>query len=72
MTRSNKKPLTDKQRQAFIDSLPPEQRNPDPKAAFDELIERASTTPIPKDLTQSADDASYSDTQTHLRKTEGT
>jgi hypothetical protein len=72
MTDPKKKPLTDKERQAFIDSLPPDQRNPDPKATFDKLIERASTTPIPKGSGQSADDEDYTDTQTHLHKTEDT
>ena len=72
MTKPIKKSLTDAERQAFIDNLPLDQRNPDPKATFDELIESASTTPIPKDSGQSADDASYTDTQIHSHKTEGT
>lgn len=72
MTNPKKKPLTDKERQAFIDSIPEDQRNPDPKGAFDNLIERASTTPVPKESDQSADRADYTDTQTRLHKTEGT
>jgi hypothetical protein len=70
MINSKKKLLTDTERQAFIDSLPPDQRNPDPKKTFDELIERASMTPVPKDLGQLADGEDYTDTQTRLRKTE--
>lgn len=72
MTRLSKKPLTDDERQAFIGNLPPDQRSPDPKTTFDDLIVRASTTPVPKDSGQSADDASYTDTQTHSHKTEDT
>ena len=67
-----KKPLTDKERQTFVDNLPVDQRNADPKKVLDGLIERASTTPILKDLEQSAVDAGYSGKQTRLRKAEGT
>ena len=66
------KSLTDKQRETFIDNIPEDQRNPDPKATFDELVELAATTPIPKDSAQSPDHAGYTDTQTHLHSPEDT
>ena len=67
-----KKPLTDKERQAFIDNLPEDQKNPDPKTRFDELVSLASTRPVPKGLGQSVADEGYSDKQTRSHKAEDT
>ena len=61
-------PLSDDDKQAFLDNLPDDQKNPDPKAALDELIARASTTPVPKESGQSAAGEGYSDTQTHSHR----
>ncbi len=72
MPNSKKKPLSDRERQDFLDNLPPDQRNPDPKAKLDNLIARASTTPVPKDSAQPPADAGYTDTQTHSRNIEDT
>ena len=72
MTMPKKKALTDEERQAFIDNLPPDQRNPDPKAKLDELIEHASTTPIPKGSGQSVADVSYNGKQTRSHTAEDT
>lgn len=68
---SDKKPLTDDERQAFIDSLPEDQRNPDAKETFDKAIERASLPPQSAPETPDSDDG-YSDTQTHSHTTEDT
>jgi hypothetical protein len=70
MPNSKKKLLSDAERQAFIDRIPEDQRNPNPKKTFDELIERASTTPIPRESGQSVDGADYTDIQIHSRNTE--
>jgi hypothetical protein len=45
---ANKKPLTPAQRQAFVDSLPQDQRNTQPKTTFDNLISHAAQPKKPK------------------------
>ena len=67
-----KKALSDKERQAFIDKLPEDQKNPDPKARFDELVSLASTTPVPKDSEQSVADEGYNGKRTRSHKAEDT
>ncbi len=71
MTQSKKKPLTDEQRQVFVDNLPPDQVNPDAKETFEEAIELAAKQKQSKPETLAADDG-YNDTQTHSHKTEDT
>ena len=71
MTQSNKKPLTDEERQAFIDKLSVEQVNPNAQEIFEDTIERAAQPPQSKPGTPDSDDG-YTDTQTHSHKAEGT
>jgi hypothetical protein len=71
MTNSKKKPLTDEERQAFMDKLPPDQINPNAKETFDDAIARAVQPQRPKPETPDSDDG-YTDTQTRSRKTEDT
>jgi hypothetical protein len=66
-----KKPLSDDQRQVFLDKLPDDQVNPKALETFDESIARAAKPKQSKPETPVASD-SYSDTQTHLHKTEDT
>ena len=67
-----KKPLTDEERQAFIDSLPDDQKNENAEQIFGDAIARAAQ---PKQSAQEksteADDG-YSDTRTHSDTTEDT
>ncbi len=69
MTNSKRKPLTDEERQAFIDKLPPDRVNPDAEETFNDAIARAAQPQQSKSETPDSDD-SYTDTQTHSRKTE--
>lgn len=62
MTQSKKKPLTDEERQAFIDNLPPDQVNPNAQETFEETIERAAQTQQSKPGIPDSDDG-YNDTQ---------
>jgi hypothetical protein len=71
MTNPKKKPLTDDERQAFVDNLPPDQVNADVKEVFDDAIARASQPQRSKLGTPDSDDG-YSDTQTHSRSSEDT
>lgn len=68
----SKDPLTDEERQKFLDGLPDDQKNENAEQVFDKAIERAAQ---PKQSSQekslnSSDD--YSDTQTHSSKAEDT
>lgn len=67
----SKKPLTDDERQAFIDNLPDKQKNDTAEQIFDDAIERAAK---PKQSGPETPDSSdgYSDTQTHSDTTEDT
>lgn len=67
----SKKPLTDEERQAFIDNLPAEQVNDNAEQIFDEAIERAAQPTKSKLETPEPSDG-YSDTQTHSDTTEDT
>ncbi len=65
-TRSmpDKKPMSDEERQAFLDNLPDDQKRDDAEQVFDNAIARAAQPPRSVSETpDSADD--YSDTQTH-------
>lgn len=42
MADEDKKPYTPQQRQAFVDSLPAEERNDDPEEVFKKAISRAA------------------------------
>lgn len=67
----SKDPLTDDQRQAFLDGLPEGQKNENAEQIFDDAIARAAQ---PKQSTQETLDSAdgYSDTQTHSDTTEDT
>lgn len=66
-----KKPLTDEERQAFIDNLPNEQTNDNAEQIFDEAIERvAQPTQSGQETPDSSD--GYTDTQIHSDKAEDT
>jgi hypothetical protein len=45
---ADNKPLTPAQRQTFVDSLPAEQRNAQPKQTFEKLIASAAKKPTVK------------------------
>ena len=66
-----KKPLTDEERQAYIDNLPNEQKNDNAEQLFDDAIERAAQ---PTQSDQETPDSSngYTDTQTHSDTAEDT
>ncbi len=67
-----KKPLTDEERQAYLDSLPDGQKNENAEQIFDEAIERGAQPKRsePEKSTEADDD--YSDTQTHSDTAEDT
>lgn len=71
MTQSNKKPLTNEERQAFVDKLPSEQINPIAQETFEEAISRAAQPQQSKQEIPDSDD-DYTDTQTHSHKAEDT
>ncbi len=68
---SKKKPLADKERQAFIDKMPKDQVNPKAEENFEDAIARAAQPKQSKSGKQVESD-SYSGKQTHSRKTEDT
>lgn len=70
--RMSKKPLTDEERQAFIDSLPDDEINDNAEQVFGDAIERAvqPTQSEQEKLTEADDD--YNDTQTRSDKAEDT
>ena len=68
----SKDPLTDEERQAFIDKLPDDQKKDNAEEVFDKAIKRAAQ---PKQSSQEkSPDSSggYTDTQTHSDTTEDT
>ena len=71
MTKPKKKPLTDKERQAFVDNLPEDQVNPDAKETFEDTIVRAAQPQRSKPETPDSADG-YNGKQTRSHKTEGT
>jgi len=66
-----KKPLTDEERQAFMDNLPDEQKNDNAEQIFDDAIERAAQPTQSGPETPDSSDG-YTDTQTHSDKAEDT
>jgi len=67
-----KKPLTDEERQAYLDSLPGDQKNASAEQIFDEAIERAAQPKQSAPVKSTEADDDYSDTQTHSDTTEDT
>jgi hypothetical protein len=68
----SKDPLTDEERQAFIDKLPDDQKNDNAEQVFNKVIER-SARPKQSSQEKSPDSSDgYSDTQTHSDTTEDT
>lgn len=68
---TDKKPLTDEERQAYLDNLLPDRVNPNAKETFDLAIEHAAKPKQSEPETpEPADD--YSDKQTHSDTTEDT
>ena len=63
-----KKPLTEEERQDFIDKLPEEQVNPKAEEVFDDAIARAAQPKQSKPEKQ-VDSDSYTGKQTRSRKT---
>jgi hypothetical protein len=66
-----KKPLTDEERQAYIDNLPDDLKNDNAEQVFDEAIERAAQPKLSSQETPDSSDG-YSDTQTHSDTIEDT
>lgn len=64
-TNMTRKPLTDKERQAYLDSLPDDQKNENAEQIFDETIKRAAQLKQSELGKSKATDDDYSDTQTH-------
>lgn len=71
-TNMTRKPLTDKERQAYLDSLPDDQKNENAEQLFDEATRRAAKPKRSERGKSKATDDDYSDTQTHLSTTEDT
>lgn len=67
----SKKPLTDDERQTFIDSLSDDQKNENTEQIFDDAIERASRPKQSAEETPEPDD-DYTDIQTRSDTTEDT
>lgn len=72
-TRSmSKKPLTDEERQAFIDNLPYDQKNENAEEIFNDTIARAAQPKQSAQEKSTEADDDYTDTQTHSGKVEDT
>ena len=68
----SKKPLTDEERQAFIDSLPDDQVNENAEQIFMDAIERVVPPKQSAQEKSTAADDDCNDTQTHSDKAEDT
>lgn len=68
----SKDPLSDEERQAFIDNLPDDQKNENAEQIFSDAIARAAQPTKLEPETSTAPDDGYSDTQTHSDTTEDT
>lgn len=68
----SKKPLTDEERQAFIDSLPDDEVNDNAEQIFTDAIERAAPPKQSEQEKSTATDDDCSDTQTRSNKAEDT
>ena len=69
---SDRKPLTDEERQAYIDSLPDDQVNENAEQVFNDAIERAAQPTQSEQEKSTAADDDCNDTQTHSDKAEDT
>ena len=69
---SDRKPLTDEERQAFIDSLPDDQVNDNAEQVFNDAIERAAQPKQSEQEKSTATDDDCNDTQTRSNKAEDT
>lgn len=68
----SKEPLSDEERQKFIDNLPDDQKNENAAQIFNDAIARAAQPTRSKLETSKSPDDDYSDTQTHSDTTEDT
>ena len=68
----SKKPLTDEERQAFIDSLPDDQVNESAEQVFSDAIERVAKPKQSEQEKSTATDDDCNDTQTRSNKAEDT
>ena len=66
----SKKPLTDEERQVFIDNLPDDQINENAEQTFKEAIERAAQPKQSAQEKSTEADDDCNDTQTHSNKAE--
>lgn len=69
---SDRKPLTDAERQAFIDNLPKDRINENAKQTFKDAIERAARPVQSEQEKSTGADGDCSDTQTRSNKAEDT
>ena len=65
MSMSKKQPLTDEERQAFIDSLPDDQVNDNAEQVFNDATRRAAQPTQSEQEKSTAADGDCTDTQTH-------
>ena len=72
MSMSKKQPLTDEERQAFIDSLPDDEVNDNAEKIFTDAIERVVPSKQSEQEKSTEADDDYSDTQTRSNKAEDT
>ena len=68
----NKKPLTDEERQAFVDSLPDDQVNENAEQIFTDATRRAVQPKQSEQEKSTATDDDCNDTQTRSNKAEDT
>lgn len=68
----SKEPLTDEERQAFIDNLPADQKNKNAEQIFNDAIARAAQPKQSAQEKSTEADGGYNDTQTHSDTTEDT
>ena len=69
---SDRKPLTDEERQAFIDSLPDDQVNENAEQVFNDAIERAAQQKQSEQEKSTEADDDCNDKQTRSNKAEDT
>ena len=69
---SDRKPLTDEERQAYIDSLPDDQVNENAEQVFNDAIERAAQPTQSEQEKSTATDDDCNDKQTRSNKAEDT
>jgi hypothetical protein len=64
--------MSDEERQAYLDSLPDDQKNDNAEKVFNEAIERVAQPKQSAPERSTEADGSYSDTQTHSDTAEDT